>query len=123
MLRRQGAWYARLPVSLVSTPDKGLRGAGTALPSGAGKIGLPARVFLFTMDQLSVMLDIDERTILQSYIYFEGRSIGARAKSLMTARNIAQPDEKPDWRVTEREFIRWMRVKGFRYYDRGVFSN
>lgn len=97
------------------------RGQGVALPPA--KIGLPTRVFLFTVDQLSVMIDVKEETILRSYLYFEGRSIGSRQKSLMVARNIAQPDQKPDWRVAEREFIRWMRFKGYRYYDRGAFSS
>ena len=99
------------------------RGVGVHLPSGAKNIGMPARVFLFTIDQLSVMLDISERHIMAHYIYFEGRSIGSRHKRFMVARNIAQPDEKPDWRVAEREFIRWMRHKGFRYYERGAIPN
>lgn len=99
------------------------RGTGAHLPVGYNKIGLPPRPFLYTIDQLSVMLDLPERRIMQAYLYFEGRSIGSRHKDLMTARNIAPADDKPDWRVTEREFVRWMRVKGFRYYDRSTFSN
>lgn len=96
------------------------RGQGISLP--AAKIGLPVRVFLFTIDQLSVMIDVKEETIKRSYLYYEGRSIGPRKKELMIARNIAPEGEKPDWRVAEREFIRWMRHKGFRYYDRGAFA-
>lgn len=103
----------------MNTPH--LRGAGVNVPAGGEKIGIPTRVFLFTVDQISAMLDVDEKTILNSYIYFEGRSIGTRKKNLMVARNIAAPEDKPDWRVAEREFIRWMRVKGFRYYERGAF--
>lgn len=69
------------------------------------------------------MLDVSELTLKQKYVYFEGRSIGSRANNLMMARNIAPAGEKPDWRVAEREFIRWMRVKGFRYYERSSFTN
>ena len=98
-----------------------MRGAGVNLPSEAPKIGIPVRVFLFTVDQLSVMLDIDENSLRQTHLYFEGRSIGSKKKSLMVARNIAGENEKPDWRVTEREFVRWMKMKGFRYYERGTF--
>jgi hypothetical protein len=98
-----------------------LRGSGANLPAGGEKIGLPTRVFLFTLDQISVMTNISEKTLESHHIYFQGRSIGSRKKSLMIAVNIAPPDEKPDWRVAEREFIRWMRVKGFRYYERGSF--
>lgn len=103
--------------------SKGYRGESAHLPAGGENIGMPTRVFLFTMDQLSVMLDLEVQSLQQYYIYFEGRSIGARRRDLMLARNIAPPDQKPDWRVAEREFIRWMRVKGFRHYERGAFTN
>lgn len=102
---------------------KNERGVGVALPSANKSVGMPNRVFLFTLDQLGMMLDLEEQYIATQYIYFEGRSIGSRKKNLMIARNIAPPDEKPDWRVAEREFIRWMRTKGFRHYERGAFSN
>lgn len=100
-------------------PSAGQRGQGTNLPPGGEKIGIPTRVFLFTVDQLSVMLDLPEKYILDNLLYLEGRSIGTPKKSLIQARNVAPPELKPEWRVTEREFIRWMRVKGFKYYDRG----
>ena len=68
------------------------------------------------------MLNVTEETIKKSYIHFEGRSTGTRRRDLMIARNIAKPENTPDWRVTEREFIRWMKVKGFRHYERGSFQ-
>lgn len=101
----------------------GFRGQGQNLPSQNAAVGLPYRPFLFTVDQISVLLDIDEKTILAKYLYFEGRSIGGRSRDLMIARNIAPPDDKPEWRIAERELVRWMRYKGFRYYERGVSSN
>ena len=104
------------------SPSSGLRGQGVNLPAGGEKIGIPTRVFLFTVDQISVMLDVDEKHILNTYLYFEGRSTGSRKKGLMVAINIAPPEEKPEWRIAEREFIRWMRVKGYRYYERGAFT-
>src|SRR5213596_2999182 len=97
------------------------RGSGVHLPAGHNKVGLPPRPFLYTVDQISVLLDLDEQTIMQKYLYFEGRSVGSRRRDLMTARNIAGPEDKPEWRIAERELIRWMRSMGFRYYDRGVF--
>lgn len=97
------------------------RGAGANLP--APDIGLPARPFLYTADQISVILDLPVREIMQKYLYFEGRSIGTRRRDLMIARNIAPVDSKPEWRVAEREFIRWMKTKGFRFYDRSVATN
>lgn len=94
----------------------------TILP-GRKKVGLPPRVFLYTLDQLSVMLEVSIPRIQQHYIYFEGRSIGSRRKNLMIAHNIAPPNIKPEWRVVDREFIRWMRNQGFRYYEVSGFSN
>ena len=93
-----------------------------ALPGGKA-VGLPPRTFLYTLDQLSVMLDMSEQAIKQSHIYFWGRSTGSTPRDLMIARNIAGPGEKPEWRVAEREFTRWMRTKGFKHYEVGGFSN
>lgn len=101
----------------------GKRGQGSALPPARDQVGLPPRPFLYTVDQLAVMLDLTETTIMQKYLYFEGRSTGSRELKLMTARNIAPATEKPEWRVAEREFIRWMRVMGFRHYERSSFTN
>jgi len=104
-------------------PRSGMRGQGANLPANPESVGLPARVFLFTMDQIAVMLELDQKYIMKEYVYFEGRSIGTKYRNLMVAFNIQQdPEKDPDWRVTEREFIRWMRVKGFRYYERGAFA-
>ncbi|HEY6021724.1 MAG TPA: hypothetical protein VIY48_18200 [Candidatus Paceibacterota bacterium] len=99
------------------------RGTGIDKPSEAPKIGLPPRVFLYTLDQIALMLDLPVQTVTTSYIYFEGRSIGRKGNELMIARNIAPDDQKPEWRVPEREFVRWMKTKGFRYYERGAVSS
>lgn len=99
-----------------------MRGEGIALPPGRTKLGLPPRPFLFTRDQIAGVLDLQPRNFNDKYVYYEGRTVGAKSKHLLVARNIAPPNESPEWRITEREFIRWMKVKGFRYYDRGAFS-
>jgi hypothetical protein len=101
----------------------GARGAGANLPAGREAIGLPPRPFLYTLDQISVLLDLSETAIKQTHIYFEGRSTGVRRKDLMIARNIAPATEKPEWRVAERELIRWFRHKGFRFYERSTFTS
>jgi hypothetical protein len=96
--------------------------SGAALPPARKAVGLPPRPFLYTIDQLSVILDLSEAQIMKQYIYFEGRSIGTRRLNVMSARNIAPKDQKAEWRVSEREFIRWMRTMGFRYYERTSFN-
>lgn len=87
------------------------------------RLGLPARPFLYTVDQLSVILSIGERKLHVSHIFHEGRDVGVRQPHQMIARDIAPPDEKPDWRVAEKELKRWMRYKGFKFYDRGTVTN
>lgn len=82
-------------------------------------VGLPVRAFLFTIDQISTMTNVDENTVKRHYLHFEGRALGPRPPAKMIARNIAPEGEKPDWRVAEREFLRWLRRQGFRVYDRG----
>lgn len=98
----------------------GDRGQGKEMPRQNAAVTLPYRPFLFTVDQIAVILDIDPKAIMAQYLYYEGRSIGSRHRDLMIARNIAPTNEKPDWRIAERELVRWMRFKGFRYYERAV---
>lgn len=86
---------------------------------GARSVGLPARPFLYTIDQLAVILELREASIKQNYLYYEGRSIGVKSPDLLEAKDIAPPGAQwPDWRVAERELIRWMKRKGFRFYER-----
>lgn len=92
--------------------------------AGRHKVGLPPRPFLYTLDQIAAILSIREDTVRTRYIWYDGRSVGVRRKQEMLARNIADPDEKPDWRVSEQEFIRWMQFKGFKFYTRaGLYSD
>jgi hypothetical protein len=69
------------------------------------------------------MIELPESSLRKNLIYFEGRSIGLPGKGRILARNISPEDKPPDWRVTERELIRWFRTKGFKYYERGVFTH
>lgn len=94
-------------------------------PSHAKQVGLPPRPFLYTLDQISVMTDLPETALKAKHIYFEGRSIGTKTPHQMSARNMNadNPAVKPDWRILDKEFVRWMRVKGFKYYDGGTFRS
>ena len=86
------------------------------------RIALPARTFLYTVDQIAHLLQISEDTVRSSFLYYEGRSTGTVPKTQMLARNIAPEGEKPEWRVADRELTKFMRAKGFRYYERGYFK-
>lgn len=100
-----------------------MRGHRPNLPADPEKIGLPARPFLYTLDQISVLIDVTEGQLKNSYIHFEGRSIGVASRRQLLARNIAPADKTPDWRVAERELIRWFKTMGFKYYDRGSVTH
>lgn len=86
--------------------------------SSRNKVALPARPFFYTLDQIAVILDIEYTSLLHTYIFLDQRSIGAKGPGRMMARNIAEPDQKPEWRVAEQEFIRWLKYRGFRFYER-----
>lgn len=82
------------------------------------EVGLPSRPFLYTLDQVATLLAIDEDALAQNYVYFDGRSLGAQMPYHLLAHNLARPDTKPEWRITERELVRWLRRKKIRVYER-----
>lgn len=100
-----------------------VRASGANLPPNGVSVGLPARIFLYTTDQVASMLSITEETLKRTYLYYEGRSTGRRSLDLLVAVNIAPPEEKPTWRIAERELIRWLRKKRFRYHEWGSFTS
>lgn len=95
---------------------------GENLKNSARSVGLPPRPFLYTLDQIATILSVSISSIEKKYIYFEGRSIGHKVKDEMIARDISPHGSRPEWRVAEQELIRWMRYKGFRYYERSRTS-
>lgn len=99
---------------MVSQP----RHVPNSTPLPPDSVGLPQRPFLYTLDQIANLVAVDLLTVKAS-VHFEGRSVGARPVKKMLARNIAPEGERPDWRVAERELVRWLRTKGFRFYERG----
>lgn len=86
--------------------------------------GMPLRVFLFTLDQIATMMNVPQVSLEKRFIWFEGRSVGVKHPRKMSARNI-EPDEtaKPDWRVADKEVIRWMKLIGFVYVERGYVKS
>jgi hypothetical protein len=79
-------------------------------------VGLPARPFLYTLDQISGLLEVGKTGLLRDYVHLDGISVGVCPKTKMIARNIS-PDGKPEWRVAERDLVRWLKMRGFRYYE------
>lgn len=90
------------------------------MPDDRTKLGLPYRPFLYTLDQIGVMLSVEVQTLKRNgWLFFFGRQPGRPLPDELRCVNIAKDtDDTPDWRVEERELIRWMKRKGFRYVDR-----
>lgn len=86
-------------------------------------MGLPPRLFLYALDQVATILDVELATLKKRYIYFEGLSTGIAQRQLLIARNIADKGRYPDWRVAEKELIRWLRYRGFKYVERGWITH
>lgn len=80
------------------------------------KFGLPRRPFLYTLDQIAVVCHVDLQQIKTAYVYYQGRSTGVPNRNMLKAHNIAPVIQYPDWRVEEKELMRWMKLKGFRGY-------
>lgn len=91
------------------------------MPKYKARIALPARVFLWTIDQIAAMLAISESELRTAYLYFDGRSTGTPV-GRMIARNIAPADSKPEWRISHQEFARWCGSKGYKLYEEGGFG-
>lgn len=83
------------------------------------KLGLPPRIFMYTPDQLATMLELTEQYVKRTLLFYDVREPGLAPKSKMRAVNIAPEGETPQWRVTEREFIRYLRSRGVKFYERG----
>lgn len=86
-------------------------------------VGLPPRMFLYTLDQIATILALELKTVRASYIFYEGRDVGIVSRDLMVARNISPVGTLPEWRVAQTELVRWMRRKGFRWIERGYVSH
>ena len=87
------------------------------MASDRERLNLPPRPFLYTLDQVASILSIHEQA-LKGYLFFEGRQPGRAIPDEIRVHNIAKADAKPEWRCEERELVRWMKRKGFRYVDR-----
>lgn len=86
------------------------------------RVGLPPRIILYTPDQLAAMLSMDEKYVTRALLFYDRLEPGIRPKEKLLARNIAPDGEKPEWRVTEKELLRYLRLKGIKFYERGYVT-
>lgn len=83
------------------------------------RVGLPPRIFMYTPDQIGTMLELDEKYVKTKLLFYDRREPGLAPRTKMRAINIAPEGETPQWRVTERELIRYLRHRGVKFYERG----
>lgn len=86
-------------------------------PATMASVGLPPLVFFYTVDQLASMLNVSEDTIMLKYLFFNGRSTGMKKRHEMKAINISPEDEKPNWRVSAKEFVAFLKRMGVSTYE------
>ncbi len=82
-------------------------------------VGLPTRPFLYTVDQVGQLMSVSDKYVHLEYAHYVGRSIGIPSPDRIVFRNIAPSGALPEWRCSERELIRFLRSKGYKYYERG----
>lgn len=83
------------------------------------RIALPPRIFMYTPDQLAQLLSLTEAYVRQRLLWYDRREPGIRPREKLRAVNIAPEGETPEWRVAENELLRYLRLKGIKFYDRG----
>jgi len=89
------------------------------VPPDRRDVGLPPKPFLYTPDQVATLVSLDERSLRSRMLWYEGREVGVPPRDKLRAINISAPENKPEWRISEQELIRWMKAKGMKYYERG----
>jgi hypothetical protein len=83
-------------------------------------VGLPLTPFLYHFDQVATMLGKTESQLIDTHIFYLGRSVGRQHPRKIKAVNIAaDPDAVPEWRITEGELVRWLKLIGIKLYSRG----
>ena len=87
------------------------------LEHGREGVQLPQKQFLYTLDQVALLLAMSEDTLRLRYLWYQGLSVGVWKKDRLKAVDIAPVgDKRGEWRVSEEELIRWLRHKRLRIY-------
>lgn len=82
----------------------------------APEVNFPRREFFYTIQQVCLMVDVSQKHLEERVLFFWGRSTGSQ-RGRLKAINIAAPDAKPIWRVSETDFKIWLRTKGIKFSE------
>lgn len=76
-------------------------------------VQLPVVTFMYTLDQIAGMIQVTVHDLQYKYLYYPLRSTGRKPRHQMVACNIAPDDEPAEWRVTQQDFVRWLKSNGW----------
>lgn len=88
------------------------RGRPKRVAPSAASVRLPEIPFLYTLDQVAIIVGWSKQR-LHARTFYVGRTLDRKLADQIEAFNIALPTQKPDWRVSERELIRWLIRHGY----------
>jgi hypothetical protein len=77
------------------------------------RASLPTHDFMYSLDQIASILAISEST-LNKYVLRIGRQPFTNRDMLKVVNIALEPGDRPIWRVSEREFVRWCHRRGVR---------
>lgn len=89
------------------------RGQSKRVAPSAASVELPRHPFLYTLDQIAILVAWSPGK-LHARTFYIGRTLGMKSRDMLEAFNLAAVAEKPDWRVSEQEFVRWLRIHGYK---------
>ena len=77
---------------------------------------LPDRTWLFTLDQVAYLLGLGEPTLMKKHVFFVDHDHGTPPRDRLKAVRLGSDNCSHDWRISEKEFKRWCRVKDITLY-------
>lgn len=78
---------------------------------------IPIKMFMYHIDQIASMLDVTELTMKKNMLYYQGRERRKWTQDDLVAVNISRVNAPPEWRISEEEFMRWMKYKGIKFVN------
>jgi hypothetical protein len=76
-------------------------------------VTLPVHTFFYTTDQVALILNVEEAWVRER-CYLVGRMPDTHVRDKLQVVNLAEPNERPRWRISDRELTRWLIRKGYK---------
>ena len=78
---------------------------------------LPVRPFFFTVDQVATLTALTIPQV-RSAMFYNASSVGIAPRDQLYAVNLAPPNAPEEWRIEEKELLRWLRHRGYAVLSR-----